>query len=243
MLNKLTTFYKANGILSTSFTCPHQSDCKNGNDKFTGPKAAFVSSGYETRKLPRLLFLSLDTGDASNDAQKKLPLAVRKKLQGGGYRNKKDHWFRTHELAWYILKRFDSRLTIKDTSAYFAHANSAKCCMNNPGNKVADSRLFINCRGYLKGELAILEPEIIVTQGDAAKHAINKINDEVVSRMDDFAAIIVLNGKGVFWLHTYHPMAYGSFHRQRNDGKPKKYAHGWQKYAEVAHKFITENYS
>ncbi len=35
MLQKLTDFYKRNGILSTSFTCKFKSECKQGGRTFT----------------------------------------------------------------------------------------------------------------------------------------------------------------------------------------------------------------
>ncbi len=240
MLRKLAGFYRRNGILSTSFKCAYKSQCRGGNPKFTGPKSAFVSAGYEAGKLPRLLFLSLDSGSAKLKNADKLPRAVRARMQGVDVSSmhKGKHWYRTHELAWYILKPFMPDLTIEETKKYFAHANAAKCCMNKSGNKKADAVLFQNCRGYLKGELSILRPEIIVTQGDEAKKAVVSIREKTLSRMDDYASIIRLNGDDIFWLHTYHPSNYGLFNKQRTGNKTKKVSLGWKKYSKKAHQFI-----
>ena len=62
MLATLERYYKQNGILSTNFLCKHKTECSADCATFTGPKSAFVSSGYELGSLPRLLFLSLDLG-------------------------------------------------------------------------------------------------------------------------------------------------------------------------------------
>ncbi len=64
MLQRLYRYYEDKGILSTSFACLHKKQCSAGSPDFTGPKSAFVSTGYENRRsnLPRLLFLSLDSG-------------------------------------------------------------------------------------------------------------------------------------------------------------------------------------
>ena len=168
MLQELESYYKENGILSTSFTCCYKDMCKGNCANFTGPKSAFVSTGYEHHDLPRLLFLSLDSGSGDQNDENRLPTAVRKQEEidcDVSQLPKGKHWYLTHELAWYILKRFDSQIKIEDTHRYFAHANSAKCCQNNPGNRQANKILFKNCKGYLTGELEILRPDIIYHAG------------------------------------------------------------------------------
>ena len=236
MLEALTTYYRDQGILSTHFTCPHRTECEGDCATFTGPKSAFVSTGYERHDLPRVLFLSLDSGGGATDDSERLPPAVRRQeevdfdvLSITG-REKNHHWYRTHELAWYILRRFNSKIRIEDAKKYFAHANSAKCCMNKPRGKEADDRLFINCQSYLRGELAILAPDILVTQGRWGKAAVEHHYD-IVRRIDGWAAIIRTNAHEVFWLHTDHPAYFGRFNRQRAGGR------GWEQYSELMYEF------
>ena len=140
MFQRLYRYYKDNGILSTSFTCHHKEQCKGGSKEFTGPKSAFVSTGYENKScnLPRLLFLSLDSGDGDKNDGNRLPEALRHQEEIDRdvlALPKHKHWYRTHELAWYIFKRFDPCIRLEDAKKHFAHANSAKCCMNKPGEK------------------------------------------------------------------------------------------------------------
>lgn len=220
MFRRLHRYYEANGILSTSFTCPHKEQCRGDSRKFTGPKSAFVSTGYENRNsgLPRLLFLSLDSGDGDKDDRKRLPDVLRQQEEMDRdvlALPKHKHWYRTHELAWYIFKRFAPGIRLEDAKKHFAHANSAKCCMNKPGRKQADKVLFRNCRKYIQGELEMLCPDIIVTQGAEARKAVGSFY-KPPKRIDEFASVIRMNSRKVFWLHTYHPGNWGAFNRQRN---------------------------
>lgn len=178
MLEALRRYYAAKKILATKFECSHKAVCENGNSEFVGPAAAFVSTGYESRTLPRLLILSLDGGSRDDDdPEARLPLSMRNWEKCRDILNKEKfprrrHWFRTHELAWCILRRFDRQLQFADVNKYFAHANAAKCCENHPDRKVARDILFENCREFLPGELDILSPDILVTQGEKAEAAI-----------------------------------------------------------------------
>ena len=144
---------------------------------------------------------------------------------------KHKHWYRTHELAWHILKKFDKSLEIKRINQYFAHANSAKCCQNKPSRSQADSTLFENCRRYLAGEMRVLRPDIIVTQGNQAKWGVKSIAT-IQKQIDAFACVIRFDGRVLFWLHTYHPAAYGKFNAQRDRCK------GWERYSKEIKEFV-----
>ena len=242
MFQQLYRYYEDKRILSTSFTCTHKEQCSGNSPEFTGPKSAFVSTGYENKScgLPRLLFLSLDSGSGDKNDRNRLPKAVRQQEEIDRdvlALPKHKHWYRTHELAWYIFKQFDPCMRVEDAKKHFAHANSAKCCMNKPGRKQADKALFRNCQKYLEGELEILCPDIIVTQGAEAKKAIESFY-EPLKRIDKYASIIHINSRKVFWLHTYHPGNWGAFNRQRNFDKARNLALGWDKYSRKVYEFV-----
>lgn len=242
MFQRLRRYYQDNGILSTSFTCPHKEECSGGSKEFTGPKSAFVSTGYENKSggLPRLLFLSLDSGDGDKDDRKRLPEALRQQEEVERkvlVLHKGKHWYKTHELAWYIFKRFRPSIRLEEAKGYFAHANSAKCCMNKAGRKQADRVLFRNCRKYLKGELEILCPDVIVTQGAEAKKAVVSFY-KPLERIDEYASIIRMNSRKVFWLHTYHPSGYGAFYKQYDFDKVRDRSLGWDKYSHMIYEFV-----
>lgn len=235
MLKALTAFYRRQRILSTEFTCPQEIECKGDCANFTGPKSASLPSGYERHERPRLLILSSDSGSGDPDPESRLPESVRRFHEGEPFkpRARGSHWYRTHELAWYILWRLDPdhALQIHDVNRFFAHTNAAKCSENNPGSRQASGPLFENCRPYVRAELEFLRPDILVTQGDKARDVVNLFE---TSRIDMPAtlshlqktesdrpwlerftsdryirAITNLTERNVFWLHTVHPTSRG----------------------------------
>jgi len=236
MIDKIEEYYRDKVILSTNFECSYKKECGRQSEKFYGPKSAFISSGYEKGTLPRLLILSLDPGSSEENPSKRLPIAVREfeETRDISLLHKGRHWYRTHELAFHILRQFKDDLNIEDVKHYFAHVNTVKCSMNNPYNKQADKMLFKNCRGYLEDEIVLMRPDIIVTQGLEAKKALEQIIPETHLSQDRAHHIINLNGRKVFWLQTVHPSNYGAFHKQFNKGK------GWDKYAREIYQWYQE---
>ena len=233
LLSELRKYYKHNGILSTHFNCPYKKICKGDNHKFYGPKSSYVSIGYEEGKLPKILFLSLDPAVSERDPIKRLPKSIRKIAQNRNVDElpKNLHWYKTHELAFYILKHFKNDLTVEEAKYYFAHVNSVKCSANNPNHKQSRKILFKNCRNYILGELILLDPDIIITQGLEAKKSIEKLVLNKSVNSNKFYYIIELNDKKVFWLHTYHPSNYGAFNKQYRKGK------GFEKYSKIIYKW------
>lgn len=246
MLERLTQFYESRRISSIGFDCPSRAACSaRSPDSFTEAKASFVGPRYEEGKLPRLLFLSLDSGSGHPDPRQRTAEAVRKRELGCNVAKlpKNLHWYRTHEMARDLLRQFKPGLKVADARLYFAHVNSAKCCLNRSGRKQAASTLFENCRRFVPGELIILKPDIVVTQGGWAKHAIlkNFPVEQNVPRVVEApkykrgahyeAGLIELEagGKKVLWLQTYHPNNYGFFNPQRH--------HCWPLYAEEVGRF------
>jgi hypothetical protein len=220
MYKELTDYYRLNGISALDFSCPHFSSCSQQfPKKFTTAKEAFVSSGYISHKLPRLVFVSLDSGSAEIDPALKTLESVRKweeEKEDVLSLPKNKHWFRTHELAYIILRNFQSGLKLEDARHYFAHINSAKCCENNPGRGQANQILFDNCRRFIPRELEILDPDIIITQGKWGKLALQgafpvlKNPDYIPVELKEIR-FVSINYHPVIWIETYHPRHSG-FH-------------------------------
>ena len=239
MLRKLNAFYDSHGISPVGFHCTSLSTCSADSPDFTEAKASFVGPSYEARQLPRLLFLSLDSGSAHCNPWQRTAEAVRRQELATDVAalHKGKHWYRTHELALELLGQFKAGLTVADTRLYFAHVNSAKCCQNKPQKKQADRTLFENCRRFIPQELRLLSPDIIVTQGGPAKDAILKGFDvpqhdvRTVNGAHYETGFIELEPetKRALWLHTYHPGNYGRFHPQRT--------HCWPLYSEEVGRF------
>jgi len=223
MLKALSSYYLQKGISPLDFRCQHLQSCSKGNDKFVEAKGAFVGIEYEKGTLPRLLFVSLDPGSSDPTPERRTVEAVRiqeehdcdvEKLP------KNRHWYRTHELAYLLLKSFKTDLQIQNSHSYFAHVNSVKCCVNNENHRSASPILFKNCQKYLGGEIANLEPDILVTQGEKAREAMRQ-SFKIYEPLEDDTicshAWIFIAGKKVLWFHTYHPRNFGKFNQQRHE--------------------------
>lgn len=205
------------------FRCQHLEDCRNGNNRFVEAKAAFIGTEYEKGTLPRLLFVSLDPGSSNSNPKQRTVESIRLQEEHEcdvTLLPKARHWYRTHELAWILLKRFKPDLRLHDTHFYFAHVNSVKCCVSNENHRSARSILFKNCREYIGSEVAILKPDILVTQGKWAREAIQQNYRSSESLKDKLICShtwIFIESKKVLWFHTYHPRNFGKFNHQRRE--------------------------
>ena len=243
MLESLTSFYKEQKI--SPFNCCSLSKCnKCDSPRFTEAKASYVGPHYEKGQLPRLLFLSLDSGEGSSKPKERTIEAVRCRnlatdVEALALKEKHTHWYRTHEMALKLLCQFKCGLKIADTPPYFAHVNSAKCCQNKKNKRQADKTLFDECRRFIPKELRILKPDIVVTQGNWAKVAIcesftvqEHVKCSVRSAPEyirdahyETGFIELEPGRCALWLQTYHPNAYGYFYPQHK--------HCWPLYAKA----------
>lgn len=206
---------------------------------------SFVGPRYGRRSLPRLLFLSLDSGSGRSDPRERTAEAVRQRIVDCDVTAlpKNKHWYRTHEMAFELLRQFKPDLTVPDTRFYFAHVNSAKCCQNRSQRKQAGSILFENCRRFIPAELDLLSPDIVVTQGGPAKTAIRRhysVRHHDVRNVDSGryaynaryeTGLIELgaDAKSCLWIQSYHPNNYGRFQPQRR--------YCWPLYAQAVGRF------
>ena len=228
LLRKLESYYRSESIYSLDFNCPHFYDCSQGCASFTEAKSAFVSSGYELHDYPRILILSADPGSGWSDPNQRTPEYVRYheeeiyRLDEG---RTNQHWYQTHNLVYQLLKPFKLDIEIGDAKHFFAHVNSAKCSINNPQRSQAGDILFRNCYKYAKGEVQVLEPDVLISQGDKAKKSVAALFKEIPFP-DNFLAqeieipkearVIQSKGKMILWLQLYHPNQRQSFYYKKN---------------------------
>ncbi len=184
MLDRLDWYYREQGVSAKDFKCKHvkacQSVCKP--DEMVSLPAAYVGPEYEKGTLPRLLFVSSDTNDAS---------WVKK--MGAGWGNLEDeretnlkhhrwakansHWQQTLVLAKILLTQHAKSRLNKDIERdkvveYIAHTRSVKCKDSTLGTKEGHPKMLSNCRGILVGEVKAMQPEIIVVQGARARSSL-----------------------------------------------------------------------
>lgn len=213
MLGQLREYYEAQGISALGFCCKHQTACKTQSPRFTAAQETYVGPDYGNT-VPRLVIMSLDSGSLDADPTTRTMDAVRRRVLAGDVHRlrKVNHWYQTHRLALTLLQPFLPALRVERVSRYFAHVNSAKCCQNNPENQQAHRLLFENCREYIGPEIRILRPDILVTQGKEARHAVEQhfadidggesMSDDEVCR---YHIIETAPNNRTVWFATHHP--------------------------------------
>lgn len=217
MLKELNDYYSENGILSTHFHCKYFDQCVSGSKGLIKGKSAYISTEYEAHSLPRILFVSLDPGsDKSYETpEKRTPEGVRaiEEISPWQSYNPLWHWHATHKLALLIAQVIRPSLTVKDANRIFAHTNCVKCCYIQDTREMSGDILYRNCKNYLRGELSILNPDILLTQGVKAKEAVAFSTNEI-SHLDEYRTIVDLhdrihmlsiNEHPVLYIQTIHP--------------------------------------
>jgi hypothetical protein len=228
---QLEAFYRQSGIHPLDFRCPHQEFCRSKADPDAGmteAKMSMLGSQYG-EKYPRIVVVSLDpplgeespfrepyqrtttyllddheTSDYSknrpNSHWKMTLITVRSILSLFGYEPKEPN-------AAIVSESYAGR-PIANTTPYFAHVNVAKCSMNYPNKKQAPKRVHQICgESYLKQELVILQPEILVSQGKNANEIVGQLLMGRSVKLDELPVVfeLELRQKPFLWLPMHHP--------------------------------------
>ena len=222
--NALVKYYQAHQIDPDHFDCKYFCDCKGSCADFTEARMPGVGVGYGCEGMPRVLVVSLDPGDERRESSER-GVCIMQPTDNVYQWHKNRHWYLTHELVWRMLGPLRPGLELHQVPALFAHTNSAKCCMNKKENRQADSRLFINCRGYMKGEMVVLDPDVVISQGDLARKAVRSAVTVKEERRCDgaghkcwWACVTMPSGRTGLWFHTYHPNQRSGLYGKNREG-------------------------
>ena len=253
MQNKLNRYYEEASIASveevkdgndyynyekmfSSFRCPNKYECRSvcckrsdGDPKFIfSPRTEGVEVSrcyeeweYKGHRIPRIVVISL-----SVPKPEPKPKPQPKKLN--------PHWRGTTTTVRSLLCPFiclapagDSQdQSTKIIEELFVHVRTAKCCSNVGGKNQEPYQLYEYCGEYLRKEVSILKPDMIVTQGGPAhdmskKYVFDVIDKRTVEDIDDSDSIahIVRLKEGkreVYWLRSHFP--YGGFYSANHAG-------------------------
>lgn len=218
MIEELTNYYSENRILSTNFDCQFLSQCSCGNpNNLIKGKSAYIGKYYEDHSLPRILFVSLDMGsdDDFETNEKRTPIGVRQIEEQRNWKvlNPLWQWYETHYFALKIVEAMGLDYSEEDVNHIFAHTNSAKCCENKASHDMSKGELYNNCRTFCKGEIELLNPDIIVAQGDRAFEAVNYTFPEIsksvefigFNQIHERIKVYLINDHPVLFLRTIYP--------------------------------------
>ena len=239
MLRELEACYVRKGLWPRDFSCRHFASCSAGQERFTQAKCSFVGPEYVKGTLPRLVFLSLDSGDGDVNPETRTFAAVRRTELGRDVSrlHKNQHWDITHDFSLRLLQQFQSALSIGTALPHIAHVNTVKCSANLQGRQQAPPQMYQNCRHHIFEELRILQPDILVSQGAEARKAVEDLfRHASFQRLESEGAkgglgvLEGLNDRNTLWIQMHHPSAYGLFHKQKQQL--------WPRYVESARRFM-----
>lgn len=228
---------------SKKCACRAACRCKKKDADFSPPTdGVWVSRYYEERdfrgySIPRILVLSLSPPEPKQKPKKGDPSKD----------SLNPHWRETLAMVRSILhchvptdilpgpaRRWNDD-NVKKIESLFVHVRAAKCCSNANGKRQEPPRIYENCGEYLRKELQILRPDVIITQGNsahgvAAEHALYsfmrvldidgvdpKHNVAHIARLKLNRDVEARDAHPVFWLKSYHPSYYGGFYHQAGE--------------------------
>ena len=228
-----------------SFRCPNKDSCRDacedaykkrsgGNPEFIfSPRmeGAEVSRCYEEQKykghrIPRIVVVSLSV--PKPESKPPCPSEESKSC------SLNPHWRGTTTTVRSLFCPFICLAPARDSKdestkiieKLLVHVRTGKCCSNVGGKNQEPYQLYEYCGEYLRKEVSILKPDVIVTQGGPAhdmskKYVFDVIKKRTVGDIDnsDSIAHIVRLKEGnrkVYWLRSYFP--YGRFYSQNHAG-------------------------
>lgn len=115
MLKSLKQYYERERIASVNFHCQHRFQCSERYPKeFVEAGAGYVGPLYAERRLPRLLFLSLDPRALPPSPAKRTVYYVRQEVSRLIPDPRNPHWKYTHQMAYHLLHQFKPDLKVQE---------------------------------------------------------------------------------------------------------------------------------
>lgn len=217
---KLHEYYLKQGIAVPDFHCKNEADCVKAVHGALLWHGSEAHVGAHYGEPFRLVIVSLDRGDGSDDVWQRSAC-----IEGLYPPGPNPHMRGTFATLAAVLPAVERT---QDLWKHFAMTNAAKCCHKKQGMQAVPQSLYDRCSEYTFGELAVLDPQLVITQGNCAKSVLMSISrpieielrnqlvrahrDPIATRtmntqeiIQRYISWIDIGGKCVPWLHTCHP--------------------------------------
>ncbi len=175
---RLRVFYEHEGIAVSRFSCPQRAGCEQAARPHFLSHGAEAFLGAQYGEKTRVVVIVLDAEGKSEEAQGRNP-----RWHGG-----------EDALPTYLqgTLRLLRKLLAKDLGdasplPYFAVIHAAKCSFRDGGAEAVPDALYHACRPFAKLELTLLQPDIIVTQGEPAQRI---LDEDFPEREIDIAGLL-----------------------------------------------------
>lgn len=181
----LTDYYAMNGLLASDFRCKNYEQCKAVAKRGELCKGGSAHIGSNYGNPYRIVIVSLDRGDNHKGADS---AELRTKVIEGVWTTVdqvNQHMTGTKNLLKALLeKKFDKE---ENLFTHYAMTNSAKCCGADGNSSSVHKVLYDNCSDFSLKEIELLEPELVVTEGQNAINALygrfSELSDSDVSEI------------------------------------------------------------
>lgn len=229
IVRKLKELYQAE---ECSYKGCRKHDFCAADGPITGPKEPFIGSDFDENGRPRVVILSLDPGsievnDNGSPRVDKCSIDRTEEVLWDFATKKRHHWWSTLQIVFSILG--DKPLAEADDTEvaaavnWMAHLNSARCSQNRKYNEQATPVLFKNCKEFVIKELEILQPQVLITQGELAWKVVKgwaktAPKKQMVESTETYIREYEFAGITCRHVHLYHPGARGNAYEvQRRD--------------------------
>jgi uracil-DNA glycosylase len=190
----LRDFYDAEGISVADFRCPHAQKCilAAGDRPLHHGAEAHIGSQYG--HVIRFVVVSLDTGNESSD------LGERRRIIEDLWGDEKlnPHMKGTTELMLGLFKGLIPEG--ESPHPYYSMINAAKCSGADGSRDMVSRELYHNCRNFSLTEIKLLEPHVIITQGNQAANVLPPMQYVDRQKLIDCSKIMQANGEAAEWL-------------------------------------------
>ena len=203
-VNQLQSFYAGNGLLVREFRCQHANACAEAAGcELNRGSEAHVGARYG--EALRVVVVSLDIGGKGE------PMDERRRTIEGLYRPDGNtshmnlHMKGTTELLK-VIYGIESNTESGNLYKLYAMTNAAKCSRSDPRSSAkVPWELYKKCSGYAAKELAYLDPQLIVTQGNDAWRALGSpesLSDAHQACLDDWISGLSARAVVRDWLQS-----------------------------------------
>jgi len=229
--DRLAMYLAKSGIGAQSFSCTHRHDCRRDVESrggcFTEAADTQIGCLYGSVR-PRFVHISLDPGTGE--------CLKERVLSPEGTAHFKAPWLR-HTGHWYWLLRVvgpmmrAAGIHVHDDTAhaYIAHTSAARCAANLERGRQGPPSLVGRCKEYLREELEILDPDIVVSMGKSAHESLESTHRFRRVDSDDLRTLTI-NDREIVWIALPHPSRFGAFHglRKAREDRYRQVASNWR---------------
>ena len=189
------------------FKCPYKLSClgPRNKDKWNSGSWAYVGFKYGEAqihgKFEKVFVVAMDRGGKERSNEETF-----EETQSNFREATEKRWNPHMGGVSLILESLLDEQNISEYSVQYALTNAVKCSIRSDNmNAVRGYQIISNCSHHLKEEIAVLQPDIIITQGKHPQQTIRKFLPVNENKILHFGSVQLWRYEGKIVLGTPHP--------------------------------------